>query len=129
MEPEQSGLILVVDGHSDYRTTLAGMLKEQGFRVIIAPDVATAIHQLRSAQALSLVITNDKLEDGSALNVLDYAQQQDPPIPVVVMSFVFGKRTRLPQDKWVDMGAAGTFLKTATLKEILALVRTHARKL
>jgi DNA-binding NtrC family response regulator len=77
--------ILVVDDEASMRRVLAVLLREGGHEVVEAGGAREAIAVLESSP-LDLVLTDQKLLDGSGLDVLAACVEADPALPVVLLT-------------------------------------------
>ena len=77
--------ILLVEDKSELREMLMHALTRMQFRPISAAGVEEALVQLRR-QRFSAVLTDLKLPAGSGLDVLKAALDDDPAVPVIVMT-------------------------------------------
>jgi two-component system response regulator AtoC len=76
--------ILVVDDEQLIRWSLEDRLSEQGYRVIEADSVASAI--ARSEEGVDLVLLDYKLPDGDGLQVLKILKERDPDVLVILLT-------------------------------------------
>ena len=76
--------VLVVDDERLVRWSLAERFQADGFDVSEAESVETAIEQL--AKLPDGVILDFRLPDGDGLTVLKRIRQQDPDLPVVMLT-------------------------------------------
>ena len=76
--------ILVVDDEQLIRWSLKDRLSEQGYRVIEADSVASAI--ARSEEGVDLVLLDYKLPDGDGLQVLKILKERDPDVLVILLT-------------------------------------------
>ncbi|HUQ49258.1 MAG TPA: sigma-54 dependent transcriptional regulator [Terriglobales bacterium] len=77
--------ILLVEDKAELREMLTHALTRMEFEAVPAADLEEALKQLRS-QRFSAVLTDLKLPRGSGLNVLAAALEEDPNVPVVIMT-------------------------------------------
>jgi DNA-binding NtrC family response regulator len=77
--------ILLVEDKAELREMLTHALTRMGFQAVGAANLEQALAELRS-QRFSAVLTDLKLPTGSGLNVLEVALEQDPHVPVVIMT-------------------------------------------
>jgi DNA-binding NtrC family response regulator len=81
------GRILVVDDEPNMRRILAANLRHDQHQIWEAGGVEEAIHGL-SANDFDVVITDQKMPDGEGLTVLAAAHENDPTLPVIVLTAV-----------------------------------------
>ncbi|MBI5058873.1 sigma-54-dependent Fis family transcriptional regulator [candidate division KSB1 bacterium] len=77
--------ILVADDESSARRVLGVILKEEGHTVIEAEGVERAFELFRSVP-LDLVISDQKMPDGSGMALLASCREEDPTIPIVMLT-------------------------------------------
>ncbi len=77
--------ILIVDDEENLRRILSVLLRDDGHEVVEAAGVAEAAARM-AADALDLVITDQKMADGDGLEVLALAQRADPTLPVMFLT-------------------------------------------
>jgi DNA-binding NtrC family response regulator len=77
--------ILVVDDERTLRFTLKEGLSEEGYRVEAAADGAEALERLKQDE-YHLVLLDQKLPDGSGLDLLKEIRTRHPDIQVVMMT-------------------------------------------
>ncbi len=77
--------ILIVEDKDSLRAVLRKTLESEGYRVEEAADASEALHRLRAGPYL-MVLTDLKLPKGDGHQVLKAALEEDPLLPVVVMT-------------------------------------------
>src|ERR1035437_4796354 len=77
--------ILVVDDEPNMRRILTLILQEAGHVVTEAEGVTLAL-ALIAADQFDLVITDKKMPDGDGLEVLRYCRENEPSLPVVILT-------------------------------------------
>ncbi|MEO6119188.1 MAG: sigma-54 dependent transcriptional regulator [Terriglobales bacterium] len=77
--------ILLVEDKAELREMLMHALTRMDFHAVPAANVAEALPQLR-AQRFAAVLTDLKLPTGSGLDVLAAALEEDPNVPVIIMT-------------------------------------------
>ncbi len=85
MLPERKEQLLVVDDEPNLRRVLAAQLARDGYDVLIAADGAEALATLRDNH-IDVVITDLKMPNVDGMDLLRYAQQMDPHLPVVMIT-------------------------------------------
>ena len=113
------GVVLVVDDDREVSSTLADILEEAGYEVMVADDGAQALELLRRGPRPSLVLLDLRMPrmDGFQFQA---EKRRDPAlegIPVVVFT---ADRTSAPLAG--DLAAAAYLEKPARLEELLAVV-------
>jgi CheY-like chemotaxis protein len=84
--------VLVVDDEPVLRHTLAKLLGDVGFRVVVAPDGPAGI-DLSSRAPVDLVVTDYLMPGLDGQETLDRLRQAIPGLPAIVM-------TALPEERW-----------------------------
>ncbi|HEY2589243.1 MAG TPA: sigma-54 dependent transcriptional regulator [Tepidisphaeraceae bacterium] len=77
--------ILIVDDEANMRRILGAMLRADGHEVSEAGGTRDAIAKIER-QRFDLVITDQKMSDGTGLEVLAATQDADPALPVVILT-------------------------------------------
>jgi CheY-like chemotaxis protein len=118
-------LIMVVDDDLDIRNTVAGILRDEGYRVTKAANGLEALRQLTAEgaelPALILLDMMMPIMDGSTFR--EEQQKQTPPIAAVpIVTFTaFGAPAQI-DISW----AAGRLGKPLRLEALLTIVTKHA---
>ncbi|MCA8939454.1 MAG: sigma-54-dependent Fis family transcriptional regulator, partial [Planctomycetes bacterium] len=79
------GHILVVDDEPAMRDVLAALLRKHGYEVSTAAGFNSARAELES-QEFDLVVTDQKMPDGSGIDVQEVVLASDPTTPVVFLT-------------------------------------------
>src|SRR5215471_716224 len=79
------GTILVVDDEAKIRTTLRGVLSDEGFQVLDT-DEGTKVPELVATQKPHLVILDIWMPQVSGIELLERLKTQEPELPVIVIS-------------------------------------------
>jgi len=79
------GRILLVDDEVNLRRVLGLVLREDGHEVVEAAGAGDA-RQALAASPFDLVLTDHRMRDGDALDVLEAARDADAAIPVIVLT-------------------------------------------
>jgi UDP-3-O-[3-hydroxymyristoyl] N-acetylglucosamine deacetylase len=79
------GTILVVDDEAKIRTTLRGVLSDEGFRVLDT-DEGTKVPELVATQRPHLVILDIWMPQVNGIELLERLKAQEPELPVIVIS-------------------------------------------
>ena len=112
---QAGGLILVVDDDKVLVKLVSTMLQKEGFRVITAPDVATAVRNVGRAHPL-LILLDINLPDGTGLDVLRQIRKLiTGRIPVIAMSSTC---TASVAEAAGEAGAAAFFAKPLNFDEL-----------
>ncbi len=78
-------LTLIIDDEPDIRELLEITLNRMNIQTLCAEDIASA-KKLLAEQAFDLCLTDMKLPDGNGLDLVDYIQNNRPPIPCAVIT-------------------------------------------
>ena len=78
--------ILVVDDEESIRRSLAGILSDEGFEVVLARDAEEALTCAEGAEPPDLVLLDIAMPGRDGLEVLEELRQRRPELPVVMMS-------------------------------------------
>ncbi len=78
-------LTLVIDDEPDIRELLEITLNRMNIQTLCAEDISSA-KKLLSEHNFDLCLTDMKLPDGNGLDLVDYIQQTERPIPVAVIT-------------------------------------------
>src|SRR5664280_1598773 len=106
--------ILVVDDEPHMRRILAANLQQDGYAVFEAGGVEDARKMITSGE-YDAVITDQKMPDGTGLDVLRLAQQDDPTVSVVFLTAVGSIELAVESMR----GGAFDFLTKPFLPEVL----------
>lgn len=77
--------ILIIDDEKTIRWSLAEALHASGYETVDADGAATGVARFREATP-DLVLLDMKLPDGSGLDVLKSVKNEDPGVPVIMMT-------------------------------------------
>jgi DNA-binding NtrC family response regulator len=77
--------ILVVDDEPSMRRILAGMLDEAGHEVVQAEGVKAALAEARTG-TFDLVLTDQKMRDGTGMELLEALTEHDDSLPVILVT-------------------------------------------
>ena len=111
--------ILIVEDEAKMRRLLELNLADDGFKTLSAGDAETGLKML-ATDTVDLILTDLKLPGKSGLDLLQSAKQQDPALPVVVMTAFGSVETAVEAMK---AGASDYVLKPFSLAEIRMVVR------
>jgi len=110
--------ILIIEDESKMRRLLELNLGDDGFKTVSAGDAETGV-KLLASEPVDLVLTDLKLPGMSGLEFLQAAKQQNPALPVVVMTAFGSVETAVEAMK---AGASDYVLKPFSLAEIRIVV-------
>ena len=111
--------ILIIEDEAKMRRLLELNLADDGFKTLSAGNAEEGLRLLTS-DAVDLVLTDLKLPGKSGLELLHSAKQQNPALPVVVMTAFGSVETAVEAMK---AGASDYVLKPFSLAEIRMVVR------
>lgn len=112
--------ILLVDDDPFILDSLFQLLQEEGYDVVRAGDVAEATRQLRAEGELDVILTDLKLPDGDAIQILTLARDLRPNVPAIVFSGVGTLRHAVDAMK---AGALDFLSKPVDPDALLAMLR------
>jgi DNA-binding NtrC family response regulator len=112
-------IILVIEDKESMRAMLKQTLEGEGYEVITAEDGAEGIKKL-SDERIGLVLTDLKLPKKDGFDVLKAAKQENPILPVIVMT-AFG--TIETAVKAVKEGAYDFLTKPFDTEHLLVLIK------
>ena len=78
-------IILLIEDNERMAKILARHMEIEGHQVILAPDAETGLDSFRQNK-VDLVLTDLKLPEKSGLEVLQAVKDENPMIPVVMMT-------------------------------------------
>ena len=110
--------ILIIEDEAKMRRLLELNLGDDGFKTLSAGDAETGL-KLLTAEPVHLVITDLKLPGISGLEFLQTAKQQNPALPIVVMTAFGSVETAVEAMK---AGASDYVLKPFSLAEMRMVV-------
>src|SRR5271165_6857855 len=111
--------ILIIEDEAKMRRLLELNLGDEGFKTLSAGDAEGGLKLLNS-EPVHLVLTDLKLPGISGLDFLQTAKQQNPALPIVVMTAFGSVETAVEAMK---AGASDYVLKPFSLAEIRIVVR------
>jgi two-component system, NtrC family, nitrogen regulation response regulator NtrX len=111
--------ILVVDDEDNIRTSLAGILEDEGYRVTFANDGITALDVLRK-ELPDLVILDIWMPRQDGIETLRKIKEHYPALVVIMMS---GHGTIETAVKSTKMGAYDFIEKPLSLEKLLVIIR------
>jgi DNA-binding NtrC family response regulator len=110
--------ILIIEDEAKMRRLLELNLGEGGFKTLSAGDAETGL-KLLASEPVHLVLTDLKLPGISGLEFLQTAKQQDPTLPIIVMTAFGSVETAVEAMK---AGASDYVLKPFSLAEMRMVV-------
>ena len=111
--------ILIIEDEAKMRRLLELNLGEVGFKTLSAGDAETGL-KLLASEPVHLVLTDLKLPGMTGLEFLQRAKQQNPALPIVVMTAFGSVETAVEAMK---AGASDYVLKPFSLEEMRMVVR------
>jgi UDP-3-O-acyl N-acetylglucosamine deacetylase len=116
--------ILIVDDETQIRTTLRGILSDEGYRVLDADDALKALN-LIAAQRPDLVILDIWMPHMDGIELLEQLKTREPELPIIVVS---GHGTIETAVRATKLGASDFIEKPFSLDTLLRSVRRAMRK-
>ncbi|MGI0482309.1 response regulator transcription factor [Geminocystis sp. CENA526] len=116
--------ILLVDDEKELALSLARILTQEGYQVIIAHDGKEAL-KLTLAESYHLYILDWMLPHITGLEICQYLRQKNITTPVL---FLTAKDTLDDRVMGLDVGADDYLIKPFELRELLARVRALLRR-
>jgi DNA-binding NtrC family response regulator len=110
--------ILIIEDEAKMRRLLELNLGEDGFKTLSAGDAETGL-KLLASEPVQLVLTDLKLPGMNGLEFLQTAKQQNPALPIVVMTAFGSVETAVDAMK---AGATDYVLKPFSLAEMRMVV-------
>lgn len=77
--------ILLVDDETETLQALQLGLEDEAYSILTASSRNEGLQRIKSEE-FDIVITDLKLKDGSGLDLLEYLQEQQPQVPVIIMT-------------------------------------------
>ena len=111
--------ILVVDDEDNIRTSLAGVLEDEGFRPLFANDGVTALDVIRK-ELPDLVLLDIWMPRMDGIEALQRMKDLHPSLLVIMMS---GHGTIETAVKSTKMGAYDFIEKPLSLEKLLVTIR------
>ncbi len=111
--------ILIVDDEAQIRTTLRGVLSDEGYRVLDAEDALKAL-ELISSQRPHLVILDIWMPHMDGIELLEQLKTRAPELPIIVVS---GHGTIETAVRATKLGASDFLEKPFSLDTLLRSVR------
>src|SRR6266705_3601536 len=118
-----SETILVVDDEENIRHTLRGVLADEGFEVLEAPDGRRALELLQHA-APRLAIVDVWMPEMDGIELVERMRSQAPGVPIIVIS---GHGTIETAVRVVQLGAFDFLEKPFPLDALLNVVGPSGR--
>ncbi|HSB26329.1 MAG TPA: sigma-54 dependent transcriptional regulator, partial [Pyrinomonadaceae bacterium] len=116
--------ILIVDDENNMRRILSAILQDDGHVVVEAAGAKEAIERISTAQ-FDLVLTDQKMPDGTGLSVIAAARDADPTLPVVMLTAFATVDLAVEA---MRQGAFDFIAKPFTPDGVLAVVRRAAER-
>ncbi len=117
--PANMRSILVIDDEQSIRKTLAGVLEDEGYRVIVAEDGEQGLHLIQS-ESPALVFLDIWMRGADGIEVLGRIRAEFPALPVVMIS---GHATIATAIKATQLGATDFLEKPLDLNRVLEVAR------
>jgi len=116
--------ILIVEDDETISDTIGYALERSGFRTLRATDGAQGLRLFR-AQRPDLVILDLMLPQMDGWRVTEELRKEDPRVPVIVCS---ARTSEFDRVHGLEMGADDYVTKPFSMKELLARVNAHLRR-
>jgi two-component system nitrogen regulation response regulator NtrX len=116
--------ILIIDDEASIRSSLRGILEDEGFQVKTAESGEEGL-RLMNTQSFDLLLLDIWLPEMSGLDVLDKVQSLDDKPPVVIIS---GHGTVETAVKAVKLGAFDFLEKPLTLEKVVLTARNALKQ-
>src|ERR1700690_52672 len=81
----KKGSLLLVDDDRQVLTSMADWLREQGYKVDVASDYASAVAAVEK-KTFDLLLVDIRLGDKDGFEVLAYSRQKNPAVPVILLT-------------------------------------------
>jgi DNA-binding NtrC family response regulator len=81
----ESRTVLLVDDDQSFRRVMQYQLREDGYRVLAAADLASALQHFQ-AEAIDVVVTDVKMPGGDGMDLLARLKALAPDLPVVMLT-------------------------------------------
>ena len=114
--------ILIVDDEARIRSSLGGILIDEGYEIFLANDGLAALDKFQSDGSVDLVLTDIWMPQMDGLELLKEIRNINPDIPVIMIS---GHGTIETAVKAIKMGAFDFIEKPLTLEKTVLVVK-HA---
>lgn len=116
------GSILVVDDDAHIRSTVRGILEDEGWRVVVAADGEEALSLLQGGLRPQLILLDLTMPGMDGVEFM--ARRRRDPALVDIPVYLFSA-TQGAADKAAGLGAAGMVPKPAQLDQLLAILERH----
>jgi DNA-binding response OmpR family regulator len=116
--------ILVVDDERTLREALAEALEQDGLRVITAADGKEALERFR-AESPDLLLLDLMLPEISGIEVCRIIRRESS-VPIIMLT---AKDSEIDKVVGLELGADDYVTKPFSLRELMARIRTHLRRL
>jgi DNA-binding NtrC family response regulator len=77
--------VLIVDDDQSFRRVMEYQLREDGYRVLMAADLASALQHFRT-EAIDVVMTDVKMPGGDGMDLLARLKTMQPDLPVLMLT-------------------------------------------
>lgn len=117
--------ILVVDDEENILQIVNEMLSSQNYEIYLAPSVTEASRLIKDKE-MSIILTDLLLPDGSGVDVMQYAQKNQPDAKVLLMT---GKPTIQNAISVLKKGAFDYLVKPFDMQTLLSTIKRAADQL
>lgn len=115
--------LLIVDDHRDIREPLAKYMKQQGYRVTVAPDASVA-RELLQTHRFDLVVLDIMMPGEDGLSLCRHIQATSQ-LPVILLTAVADEVDRIIG---LELGADDYVVKPFSPRELLARIKSVLRR-
>ncbi len=116
--------ILIVDDDHDFRKTLSGILRDEGYAPVTAATGKEAMERVRGDE-LSVALIDLKLEDMSGLDVMKWIKERSPMTEGI---FITGYASRASAIDAVNLAAYSYVEKPFDVGQLLTTIRMAIEK-
>lgn len=119
----QKGLILCIDDDADLQTVLNQYLEDDGYKVVTAGSVATALEKVEIAN-FDVILLDLVLPDGEGMGLIPQLRNKSQAVIIVVS----GKSDTTEKIICLEMGADDYMTKPFELRELSARIKATLRR-
>ncbi|MBI1326173.1 MAG: response regulator [Alphaproteobacteria bacterium] len=119
----QKGIILSIDDDANLQTVLNQYLEDDGYKIITAKDVATALEQTEN-NVFDVILLDLVLPDGEGINLIPKIKSKSEAAIIVVS----GKSDTTEKIICLEMGADDYITKPFEMRELSARIKAVLRR-
>jgi two-component system phosphate regulon response regulator OmpR len=120
----QKGTILSVDDDQNFQVVISQYLEDDGYKVLTASDVSSALEKAESAQP-SVILLDLVLPDGEGLTLIPQFKSKASASSIIVVS---GKSETTEKIVCLEMGADDYLTKPFEMRELAARIKAVTRR-